>query len=339
MAMPALTPALARPRAQIHFEKSSGVYLGKVHAPGAVNAGRRSGASGSRPPRGIDRPGMPSGVPGGANGAQMMGGMGMGVGHPSMMTGSSIPQPAAGGAGSNHKIGGGSGASGRCRRGGGGGGYRGGGAAVGGSVVPYGGGGIAMGGSTVVAPTIDRGDMSDDQRGQIYERMRTLGSKDYMKACKLIEESMPSLAPDINGEIDINDLGSSMLWHLWDFLEKCKQAPKQRGSAAAALMSSIDVAWKRNQHQLRSVRAARSSLGGSADSGVADGRSAARASKASPAAAASSSARDCSGGDADGADGADDGLMSDGDSDGGSGGGGADGHWNEERDEYAMGGF
>jgi hypothetical protein len=117
-------------------------------------------------------------------------------------------------------------------------------------------------------------------------------------------------------------------------------APPEPGSAAAALISSIDVAWKRNQHQLRSVRAARSSLGGSADSGVADGRSAARASKASPAAAASSSARDCSGGDADGADGADDGLMSDGDSDGGSGGGGADGHWNEERDdEYAMGGF
>ena len=78
--MPALTPALARPRAQIHFEKSSGVYLGKVHAPGAANAGRRSGASGSRPPRGIVRPGMPSGVPGGANGAQMMGGMGSGGG-------------------------------------------------------------------------------------------------------------------------------------------------------------------------------------------------------------------------------------------------------------------
>jgi hypothetical protein len=333
MAMPALTPALARPRAQIHFEKSSGVYLGKVHAPGAANAGRRSGASGSRPPRGIVRPGMPSGVPGGANGAQMMGGMGMGVCHPSMMTGSSIPQAAAGGAGSNHMIGGGSGASGRCGRGGVGGGYRGGGAAVGGSVVPHGGGGIAMGGSTIV-----RGDMSNDQRGQIFERMSKLGSKDYIKACKIIEESMPSLAPDINGEIevDINDLGSSMLWHLWDFLEKCMQAPKQRGSAAAALISSIDVAWKRNQHQLRSVRAARSSLGGSADSGVADGRSAARASKASPAAAASSSALGCSGGDADGADG---GLMSDGDSDGGGGGGGADGHWNEERDEYAMGGF
>ena len=258
---------------------------------------------------GMSNPGMMNpAMMGGMMNPSAMGGMG-GMGGMGSMGG--MGQPAApGGGGGRGRGGGRSRGGGRGRGGGGGPSYRGGSAAAGG-MVPYDGGTGAM------VPSVDRGDMSFDQRAQISAGVAKLGANDLSKAVKIIQENMPTLTEQ-GGEIevDINALDNSTLWRLHDYLDQCKgnkpkKAPQKKGGAAS-FMQNMETAQMRNQHQAQSARAARGALGGG-DGGASSG-----------------GGGGFSGGG--GGDGADDDWMSDADSDngmgmGGGGGGGSGGMW------------
>ena len=118
---------------------------------------------------------------------------------------------------------------------------------------------------TSAPPPLERGDVSNELRREIFASTQRLTGNNFVKAVDIIRQTIPSIVHD-GAELDFDALDNTTLWRLYDFIKQCeatrKPARPKKASSAANLRANMEDAARQTHQNLQNVRAARVALGG-----------------------------------------------------------------------------